>query len=61
MAKRAKTSTGWFFGFKLHLIINDRGEILAFKLTPREFRISLSSQLLNENHFFNRVLLKPKF
>jgi hypothetical protein len=32
MAKRAKTSTGWFFGFKLHLIINDRGEILAFKL-----------------------------
>ena len=34
MAKRAKTSTGWFFGFKLHLIINDLGEILAFKLTP---------------------------
>jgi hypothetical protein len=34
MAKRAKTSTGWFFGFKLHLIINDQGEILAFKLTP---------------------------
>lgn len=33
MAKRAKTSTGWFFGFKLHLIINDQGEILAFKLT----------------------------
>jgi hypothetical protein len=32
-AKRAKTSTGWFFGFKLHLIINDQGEILAFKLT----------------------------
>jgi hypothetical protein len=33
MAKRGKTSTGWFFGFKLHLIINDQGEILAFKLT----------------------------
>ncbi|MCP5127586.1 MAG: hypothetical protein H6973_18765 [Gammaproteobacteria bacterium] len=29
-----KTSTGWFFGFKLHLIINDHGEQLAFKLTP---------------------------
>jgi transposase len=33
MAKRGKTSTGWFFGFKLHLVINERGEILAFKLT----------------------------
>jgi hypothetical protein len=25
---------GWHFGFKLHLIINDNGEWLAFKLTP---------------------------
>lgn len=33
MAKRGKTSTGWFFGFKLHLVINERGEILAFMLT----------------------------
>ena len=24
---------GWFFGFKLHLIINDRGEILNFMFT----------------------------
>jgi hypothetical protein len=23
----------WHFGFKLHLIINDKGELLAFKLT----------------------------
>jgi hypothetical protein len=33
MAKRGKTSTGWFFGFKLHLVINEGGEILAFMLT----------------------------
>ena len=33
-AKRGKTTSGWFYGFKLHLIINDRGEILAFQLTP---------------------------
>jgi len=33
LAKRGKTSTGWFFGFKLHLVINDRGEILAYMLT----------------------------
>jgi len=33
-AQRGKSSMGWFFGFKLHLIINDQGEILAFHLTP---------------------------
>ena len=25
---------GWFYGFKLHLVINDSGEIIAFDLTP---------------------------
>ena len=34
LAKRGKTSTGWFYGFKLHLVINHQGEILAFMLTP---------------------------
>jgi len=34
LAKRGKTTSGWFYGFKLHLIINDKGEILAFQLTP---------------------------
>jgi hypothetical protein len=34
LAERGKTSMGWFFGFKLHLIVNDQGEILAFQLTP---------------------------
>ena len=33
-AKRGKTTAGWFFGFKLHLIINELGEILAFQFTP---------------------------
>ena len=33
VAQRGKTSTGWFFGFKLHLIVNDRGELLAVKFT----------------------------
>ena len=34
IAKRGKNSIGWFFGFKLHLIVNEHGELLAFKLTP---------------------------
>lgn len=33
VAKRGKTSTGWFFGFKLHLIFNDQGELMNFRLT----------------------------
>lgn len=34
-AERGKTSMDWFFGFKLHLVINDRGELLGLRLTPR--------------------------
>jgi hypothetical protein len=34
IAKRGKSSTGWFFGFKLHITVNDRGEILSYCLTP---------------------------
>lgn len=25
---------GWFYGFKLHLVINDKGEIICFQITP---------------------------
>jgi hypothetical protein len=34
LARRGKTSLGWFYGFKFHLIVNDRGELLAFRITP---------------------------
>lgn len=34
VAAKGRTTMGWVFGFKLHLIINDRGEILEFMLTP---------------------------
>ena len=33
-AARGKCSMGWFFGFKLHLICNERGELLNFMVTP---------------------------
>lgn len=33
LAKTGKTTAGWFFGFKLHLIVNDKGEIIAFQLS----------------------------
>ena len=34
LATKGQCSIGWFFGLKLHLIINDKGEILDFVLTP---------------------------
>lgn len=34
VAQRGKNSMGWFYGFKTHLIVNDQGELLAFRLTP---------------------------
>jgi len=34
LAQRGKTSTGWFFGFKLHLVFNDQGALLNLMLTP---------------------------
>lgn len=33
LAKKSKSTMGWYFGFKLHLVINDKGEMMAFKLT----------------------------
>ena len=34
IAQRGKTSMGWFYGFKLHLIVNEKGELLSTMLTP---------------------------
>jgi len=34
VAERGKGSMGWFYGLKLHLVINDCGEILACQITP---------------------------
>mgnify|MGYP003481982198 FL=1 len=34
IAQRGKCSMGWFFGFKLHLICSEKGELLNFMITP---------------------------
>ena len=33
LARRGKSTMGYYYGFKLHLVVNDQGEILAFCLT----------------------------
>ncbi len=34
IAERGKSTMGWFYGFKLHFVCNEKGEILSFCLTP---------------------------
>ena len=34
MAARGKTSVDWFYGFKLHLVVSEYGDLLNFTLTP---------------------------
>jgi hypothetical protein len=34
LAARGKTSMGWFYGLKLHFVINHKGQIMALKITP---------------------------
>jgi len=33
IAQRGKSSVGWFYGFKLHIVVNDKGELLSFTIT----------------------------
>lgn len=34
LAQRGKCSMGWFYGFKLHLVVNEQGELVSFCVTP---------------------------
>lgn len=48
IASFGRTSVGWFFGLKLHLVTNERGELIAFKITSGSSSDSKSAaSLLN--------------
>ncbi|MBW4525149.1 MAG: transposase [Phormidium tanganyikae FI6-MK23] len=38
LAARGKTSVDWFFGFKLHLVVNDRGRVAQYHADSRQYR-----------------------
>ena len=48
-ATRDKSSTGWYFGFKLHLAINERGEILGFYLTAANVDERVPTDWITQN------------
>jgi hypothetical protein len=52
IAQRGKTTMGYFFGFKLHLIVNDKGEILNFVITPGNVD---DREPLNNDQFLEKV------
>ena len=67
LAERGKTSVDWFFGFKLHLVFNDCGELLTFRLTPGnvddrapvpEFAKQLFGKLFGDKGYLSQPLLK---
>jgi hypothetical protein len=67
LAERGKTSIDWFFGFKLHLVFNDHGELLTFTLTPGNvddrvpvpaFAKRLFGKLFGDKGYLSQPLLK---
>ena len=50
VATTGKSTMGWFHGFKLHIVINDKGEILSFCVT--QANVDDREPLKNEG-FFN--------
>jgi len=66
-ATRGKSSMGWFFGFKLHLMVNDVGELVAFRVTTGEVNDQvpvgrmargLWGQLFGDRGYISRALQK---
>ena len=49
IAARGKTSMGWFYGFKLHVAINNKGEIMAIKFTSGNVNDRLALDEITRN------------
>ena len=72
LATKGQCSIGWFFGFKLHLIINDRGEILDFLLTQgnvndreplkqKSFHDKIFGKLFGDKGYISKTLFDELF
>nr|WP_238924709.1 transposase [Orientia tsutsugamushi] len=65
ISKIGKSSYGWFLGFKLHLIINNKGEIISVKITKGNksdlsmasvFSEGLSGKLFGDKAYISKEL-----
>jgi len=53
LATKGKSTIGWFFGFKLHIVINDKGEIIRFVISQAHIddRQPLQNERFHEKIF----------
>ena len=58
VATRGKSSMGWFYGFKLHLIVNDQGELLAVQLKMTK---KLWGKLVGDRGHLSQVIFEQRF
>ncbi len=65
LAKKCGSTMGWFYGFKLHLIVNDMGELMAFKLSQAttddrvvlpEMAQSLTGKIIGDKGYISQDL-----
>lgn len=72
IAATGHSSMGWFFGFKLHLICNDKGELLNFVFTPantddreplsyEDFMRNVKGKLVGDKGYISRKLFERLF
>lgn len=69
-AFKGKTSTGWFFGMKLHLIFNTKGEIVRLAVTSgnindrapvRDMVKGLMAKLIGDKGYLSKKLFEDLF
>lgn len=72
LAQRGQCSMGWFYGFKLHLVCNEKGELLSFMLTPGNiddrdpqknsaFLENISGKLVGDKGYISKGLFEKLF
>jgi hypothetical protein len=72
IAQRGKSTIGYFYGFKLHLVVNDRGEIVNFLITPanvddreplkdKNFIKKLTGKLFADKGYLSKKLMETLF
>ena len=70
VARRGKSSMGWFYGFKLHLIVNDQGELPAVQHTPGniddrrpvpQMTRKLGGKLVGDRGYLSQTLFEELF
>ena len=72
LATKGHCSMGWFFGFKLHIVINDKGEILDFLFTQanvddraplkdKNFHDKIFGKLIADKGYISKTLFDQLF